>query len=165
MDEQTSTPQRQLPLDLVEGKTERAEICVADDLESAREDGEVRPPILTLRFFSFCIEDGIEFRFNGRVLPWEEAEITDERALTIQVKLAGNMSVQAPLGSSAHWFRFKLGLDELKRGDNVVEVEVVKLDIKAGFTRSLNGVEVQTRYKDFKRPEGLEVEYIAPPGG
>lgn len=165
MDEETSTPQRQLPLDLIEGKTERVEICVADDLESARQDGEVRPPILTLRLFSFCIEDEIEFRFNGRVLPWDEAEITDERALTIQVKLAGNMSVQAPLGSSAHWFRFKLGLDELKRGDNVVEVEVKKLDAKAGFTRSLNGVEIQTRYKDFKRPEGLEAEYIAPPGG
>ena len=165
MGAETTTPHRQLPIDLKEGVTERIEICVADDLESARQDGEVRPPILTLRFFYFCIEDEIEFRFNGRVLPWEEAEISDERALTIQVKLAGSMSVQAPLGASAHWFRFNLGLDELKRGDNVVEVEVKKLDPKAGFARSLNGVEIQTRYKDFKRPEGLEVERIAPPGG
>ena len=165
MDGPTTTPQRKLPLELAEGRTESVGIWVADDLEGGREDGEMRKPILTLRFFFFCIEDDIEFRFNGRVLPWEEAEITDERALTIQVVLSGSMSVQAPLGASAHWFHYKLGLDEVKRGENTVEIEVKRLDARAGFARSLNGVEIQTRHRDFKRPEGLEREYIAPPGG
>ena len=121
----------------------------------------------TVRFTGthFCIEDDIEIRFNGRVLPWEDAEITDERALTIRVKLAGGMSVQAPLGMSAHWVRYKLEVADLKRGENTLEIETRKFAKKAGFTRSVNGVEVRTRYRDFVRPEGLEVERIAPQGG
>ncbi len=161
----TTTPERQLPLELKEGETASTKIWVADDIESAKKDGEMRKPILTLRFSFFCIEDDIEFRFNGRVLPWADAEITDERALTTQVSLAGSMHIQAPLGMSAHWFRYKLELEDLKRGENILEIETKGLAKTAGFIRSLNGVEVQTRYKDFLRPEGLEVERVAPQGG
>ena len=161
----TTTPARQVPLVLEEGKTGALKIWVADDLESARKDHELRRPVLTIRFSFFCIEDEIEFRFNNRVLPWEDAEITDERALTIQVKLAGSMQVQAPLGMSAHWFRYRLELDDVQGGENTLELEVRKLSPRAGFTRSVNGVEILTRYRDFVRPEGLEVERIAPPGG
>ena len=165
LDKPTTTPERQLPLEIKEGETAAINVWVADDVESAKNDGEMRKPILTLRFSFFCIEDEIEFRFNGRVLPWEEAEITDERALTIQVKLAGSMHIQAPLGMSAHWFRYQLELDDVKRGQNILEIETKHLTETAGFTRSLNGVEIQTRYKDFLRPEGLERERIAPAGG
>ena len=164
-DRPTTTPERQLPLELKEGETAAINIWIADDIESAKRDGEMRKPILTLRFSFFCIEDDVEFRFNGRVLPWADAEITDERALTIQANLAGSMHIQAPLGMSAHWFRYKLELDDLKRGENILEIETKGLTETAGFTRSLNGVEVQTRHKDFLRPEGLEVERVAPPGG
>lgn len=122
----------------------------------------MRKPILTVRFSFFCIEDEIELRFNGRVLPREDAEITDERTLTMQVNLPGYMHIQAPLGMSAHWFRYKLELEDLKRGNNTLEIETKKFDTSAGFTRSVNGVEIQTRYKDFVRPEGLELESIPP---
>ena len=120
---------------------------------------------MTLRFSFFCIEDDVEFRFNGRTLPWEDAEITDERALTIKLQLAGSMSVQAPPGMSAHWFRFKLRIDDLREGENLVEVECKKKDERAGFARSLNGVEVLTRYRDMERPEGIQIERVAPAGG
>ena len=163
MDAPTTTPERQLPLDLDEGQTHKVTISVADDLASARRDGEMRPPILTLRFAHFCIEDEIEFRFNGRTLPWDRAEINHERALTIPVKLAGSMELQAPLGMGAHWFRYKLELDDLLEGENVVEIKCRRFDAKAGFTRSLNGLEIHTRYSDFVRPEGLDVERVAPP--
>jgi hypothetical protein len=165
LDKPTTTPERQLPLEIKEGETAAVNIWVADDIESAEQDGELRKPILTLRFSFFCIEDDIEFRFNGKVLPWEDAEITDERALTIAVKLAGSMHIQAPLGMSAHWFRYKLELEDIKRGENTFEIRTKHLTKTAGFTRSLNGVEIQTRYRDFLRPEGLEVERIAPSGG
>ena len=165
MDQPTTTPERQLPVELEEGKTATIGIWVADDLESAKRDGEMRKPLLTIRFSFFCIEDDIEIRFNGRILPWEDAEITDERALSIRVKLAGGMSVQAPLGMSAHWFRYKLEVADLKRGENTLEIACREFAKKAGFTRSVNGVEIQTRYKDFVRPEGLEVERIAPQRG
>ena len=144
-DKPTTTPERQLPLELKEGETAAVNIWVADDLESAKNDSELRKPILTLRFSFFCIEDDIEFRFNGMALPWEEAEITDERALTIPVRLAGSMHLQAPLGMSAHWFRYKLELDNIKRGENTIEITAKHFTKTAGFARSLNGVEIQTR--------------------
>jgi len=46
-----------------------------------------------------------------------------------------------------------------------VEIVVVKIDSRAGFARSVNGAEILVRYKGFERPEGLERERIAPPGG
>ena len=165
LDEETSTPERQVPEQLLEGETVALDVWVADDVESARRDGEMRSAILTLRFSFFCIEDEIEMRFNGRVLSRAEAEISDERALTIPVQLAGGMAVQAPLGFSAHWFRFRLAPEEVRRGANRVEIEVKKLEARAGFVRSINGAEILVRYKDFVRPEGLVLERIAPPGG
>jgi len=147
------------------GETIALDIWVADDVDRARRDGEMRPAILTLRFAFFCIEDEIEMRFNGRVLSLVEAEISDERALTIPLQLAGNMAVQAPLGFSAHWFRFRLAPEEVRRGANRVEIAVKKLEVRAGFARSINGAEILVRYKDFVRPEGLVLERIAPPGG
>ena len=99
------------------------------------------------------------------MLPWEEAEITDERALFMATKLATNMNIQAPLGMSAHWFRYKLDTNAVKQGENVIEIDCRKKDRRAGFIRSLNGVEILMRYRDMERPEGLGVERIeAPPG-
>lgn len=150
----TEPPHRQLPIDLTEGETAKATIIVSDDLESAKKDGEMRKPVLTIRFAYFCVEDEVEFRFNGTVLPIEEAEITDERALSMPVRL--RQPIEAPMGFSAHWFRWWLDRNLLKRGENTLEVEVKKFEKTAGFTRSLSGVEIQTRYKDFVRPEGIE---------
>ena len=133
LDEETSTPERQVPEQLLEGETVALDVWVADDVESARGDGEMRPAILTLRFSFFCIEDEIEMRFNGRVLSRAEAEISDERALTIPVQLAGGMAVQAPLGFSAHWFRFRLAPEEVRRGANRVEIEVEETGGAGGF--------------------------------
>jgi len=163
--EETTTPDRQLPEPLVAGETVVFDIPIADDVESARGDGEMRRALLTLRFSFFCIEDEIEMRFNGRVLDRAEADIHDERALTIPLSLAGSMSVQAPLSFSAHWFRFRLAPEEIRRGANRIEIEVKKLDERAGFVRSINGAELLLRYRDFVRPEGLELQRIAPPGG
>ena len=160
-DETTDPPERYLPADMVEGETISVPVVVSDDLESARAEGELRPPVLTLRFAQFCVEDDVEFRFNGRVLPTADAEITDELATMMPLSPRGS-PFEGPLGVSAHWFRWKLDTDLLREGKNVVEVEAKRLDKPAGFTRSLNGVEIRTRYKDFARPQGLEVVRLAP---
>ena len=120
----------------------------------------MRAPILTIRFSFFCVEDEIVIRLNNRRLPIEEAEITDERALVIAMQSRGS-PLEAPLAMSAHWFRYRLDFDLLQVGENVVSVEVVHMEKSAGFTRSMNGVEIQTRYRDFDRPEGLERPRIA----
>ncbi len=155
--------EKQVPAKLEEGKTTTLSILVADDIESAKQDGEMRKPVLTIRFSDFCIEDDIEIRFNGETLPLDEAEITDERGLAMPA-LPGwyRDSLDAPLGFAAHWFRYKLNRDLLKRGENVLGIECRKLAKTAGFTRSVNGVEIQTRYKDFERPLGLKVDRIKP---
>ncbi len=160
----TTTPDRVMPAELVEGETVKLSIWIADDVEGAKKDGEMRKPILTLRLSFFCSEDDVEFRFNSRVLPWEDAEITDERALVMATILAGK-NIQAPLGMSAHWFRYKLELDDVKQGENIIEVECRKKDKRAGFTRSLNGVEIVMRYRDMERPEGLFMQRIESPPG
>ena len=65
----------------------------------------------------------------------------------------------------AHWFRYRLELDDVREGENVIEIESRRFDPKAGFTRSLNGRETHTRYRDFVRPEGLDMQRVAPPSG
>ncbi len=164
----SSAPTRQLPAPLEEGKTASVEVLVADDLDDAIRDGEARESILTLRFANMCIEDEIEVRLNGTVLPMEDAEITDYRGATIKgyprlTQLGG--STDAPEGFTGHWFRYRLDVEILKRGHNTLEVEMKKLEVTAGFARSLNGVEVRTRYKDFVRPEGLELERVSGSAG
>jgi len=117
---------------------------------------------LTIRFNSFCIADEIEIRFNGRVLSLDDAEITDERALSIITKPGKTTPIEAPMGMSAHWFRFMLDIDLLVRGENTLEVEIKRMFETARFERSINGVEIRTRYRDFERPRGLEVSRVEP---
>ena len=81
----------------------------------------------------------ISYLFRGL-----QAEVTDERALTIATKLAGGMAVQAPLGFSAHWFRYRLPLDLLRQGVNVLEVTQIEACRTATFERSINGAQPST---------------------
>ena len=156
----TTTPARILPAPLEPGQTTRIPIVVADDLDAARQDGEMRPPLLTIRMSDFCVEDEIEIRFNGLVLPLAEATITDERATRILARMRS--PVNAPDAFGGYWLRYTLPVDLLVRGENVLEVETLKQEETAGFVRSVSGVEIRTQYKDFVRPQGLEVDRVAP---
>jgi hypothetical protein len=157
-----TTPGRVLPLALEEGERAAVPILIADDLEGATQEGELREPVLTVRLADFCVEDQVEFRFNGRPLPLSQAEIADERALRIPAQFPA--PVMAPLGFAAHWFCWRLPAGLLRRGKNMLEVETRKLARTAAWVRWVNGVEVQVRYRDFVRPQGLGVERIAPSG-
>ena len=145
---------RVLPLALKEGEWVGMTVPVADDLKGAARDGELRSPRLTLRLQNFPVEDEIRIRFNGRVLPWESFEVTDERALRIPVRL--RRPIGAPSGFAAHWLRAKLDPDLLKQGENRVEILARRLTPTASWTRFVSGVEIQTRYRSFVRPEGIE---------
>jgi len=159
-DGETTTPARQLPAKLQEGKTAKVDIFVADDLEAAKRDGEMREPLLTIRFADYCVDDEVAIRFNGVDLPVESAEVTHYRGTRIAADLPG--PVQAPKGMTAHWFRYRLPIGLLKRGNNALEVTVLKASPMATFKRSINGVEILTRYKDFERPLGFGVEHTSP---
>ena len=138
-----ATDGRQMPLDLQEGKKASIKIVVADDLESAKRDGEMREPILTISYGFYCIEDEVETNFNGEALSLENAEIHEPRR-------------------GAYWFRYTLPIGLLRQGENTLEIEIKKATETAGFARSVSKVEIQTRYKDFERPLGLEVKRVAP---
>jgi len=139
-----------LPLDLEEGKMATVNIVVADDLESARRDGEMRQPVLTVTFRFFCVEDDVSIRFNGTAMPIDEAEIHEVSGGLLQ------------RDGGTYWFRYRLEIDLLKRGENTVEITLDKATKSAGFARTVTWVEIHTRYKDFARPEGLDPEKIAP---
>jgi len=147
-------PKRVLPLALKEGEWVRLTLRVADDVKEAQRDGELRRPRLTLRLQNFPVEDEIRIRFNGRLLPLESFEVTDERALRIPVRL--RRPIGAPSGFAAHWLRTKLDPDLLQQGENTVEILARKLIPTASWTRFVSGVEIQTRYRSFARPEGIE---------
>ncbi len=161
----STVAQRDLPVALEEGQTALITVDVADDLAAAREDGDLRRPILTVRFCNLCIEDGVEFRLNGVTLSRDEAEITHYRGVTIRgwarLQSFGN-PIKAGNGFIAHWFRWHLAIDLLRQGANTLEVETKRLEPSAGNERTTNGVEIQVRYNEFVWPEGLDVERVDP---
>ncbi|HCV22657.1 MAG TPA: hypothetical protein DGN59_04300 [Candidatus Latescibacteria bacterium] len=162
MDTPTSTPDRQLPIPLEPGTKATVQIQIADDVESARQDGEMKAAELTLRIQQMCADDEMSFRFNDQALYLETADITDERAVTMPVRLYGAQSVQAPLAGAFHWLRFRLPAEWILPGSNTVEVEMVNRDERATFSRELNGVELYLRYRDMQRPHGLGSSRLSP---
>ena len=98
--------------------------------------------MITFQFF--CVEDDVDMRFNGHALGVEDAE------------------VQEPVRGT-YWFYYRLPPEVIKRGDNTLEIEITRKEKTAGFARTVNGVEVMTRYKDPERPEGLNPSRVVPP--
>lgn len=136
--------ERQLPLVLEEGKRAAIKVVIADDVEGARNDGEMREAVLMITFQFFCVEDDVDMRFNGHALGVEDAE------------------VQEPVRGT-YWFYYRLPPEVIKRGDNTLEIEITRKEKTAGFARTVKGVEVMTRYKDPERPEGLNPSRVVPP--
>jgi len=162
MGKPSTTPYRKLPQTLDEGETFSAEIFIADDVGKAKEDEEMREPVLTLRFESFCIEDDFTVRVNGMDLPRKQAEITHYRGLKFKSYFPG--PIQAPLGFEAHWLKYRLPVELVRQGKNSVEVTITKKSKIATFRRGINGVEIPMFYRDFERPLGLGVERIQAQG-
>ena len=158
-------PERAVPVVLKEGETATVPIHIADDLEVARQQGELRSPILTLRFANLCIEDDFEIRVNGKTLPREDAEVSQYRGVMVpgwdRLQQFGN-PVAATNGFIGHWFRFRLPVDTLLQGENAVQIETRTLEPSARYERSLNGIEVHVRYAEFARPESFDIERVTP---
>ena len=135
---------RRLPLVLEEGAAETVCITVADEIEAAIADGEIRDPVLTLTFKQLCVEDEVAFRFNGRDLPVESKAIHEPRR-------------------GLYWLRWTLDAGEVVQGENTVELEILSKERTAGFDRTLTGVEIHLRYTEFDLPEALDPVKIPPP--
>ncbi len=135
---------RRLPLVLEEGAAETVAVTVADEIEAAAADGEIRDPVLTLTFQSYCVEDDVAIRFNGRELAVDAKGIHEPRR-------------------GLYWLRWTLDAGQVVQGENTVELEILRKERTAGFARTLTGVEIHMRYTEFDRPEALDPVKIPPP--
>jgi hypothetical protein len=135
---------RRLPIALEEGMKESVPIIIGDDVESAIADSETRDAILTLTFQQFCVEDDVVVGFNGVSLPIARKNIYEPRR-------------------GQYWLRWNLDIETIVQGENTLDIEIVKKEKTAGFARTLSGVEVHMRYREFDRPEALDPVTIPPP--
>jgi len=135
---------RRMPVTLEEGKRETIAITMADDVNEARADGELRQPVLTLRFQFFCVEDDVAISFNGIDLGVDRKNIYEPRRGT-------------------YWLRYTLDPEVVVKGENRLEIGITHKEPTAGFARTLAGVEVHVRYTEFDRPESLTPVTIPPP--
>ena len=135
---------RMLPVVLEEGVTERIPISVADDVDSAITDGEMREAELTLAFQQFCVEDEVALSLNGTDLTIERSNIYEP-------------------SRGQYWLRWLLNPATIRKGENVLEIGIVKREPTAGFARTLTGVEIHLRYREFDRPETLDAATVPPP--
>ena len=133
-----------IPLTLKEGERESLPIIVTDHFSSAQADGELRSPVLTLRFQSFCVEDDVQLDFNGTNLPVDRKNIYEPQRGT-------------------YWLRYILDPGVIVQGENILSIEVTRMEPTAGFARLLTGVEINVRYTEFERPESLNPATIPPP--
>ena len=134
---------RLLPIALEEGVMERIPISVADDLESAIDDGESRESELTLAFQQFCVEDDVALSFNGEPLTIDRTNIYEP-------------------SRGQYWLRWRLEASAVRKGENVLEIEIAKKEPTAGFARTLTGVEILVRYREFDRAESLDAATVPP---
>ena len=134
---------RLLPIALEEGVTERIPITVADDVESAIEDGESREVELTLAFQQFCVEDEVALSFNGEDLSIDRSNIYEP-------------------SRGQYWLRWRLDASAIRKGENVLEIGIARKEPTAGFARTLTGVEIHVRYREFDRAESFNVATVAP---
>ena len=116
---------------------------MADDLEAALADGETREAELTLAFQQFCVEDEVALSING-------ADLTIDRS-NIYEPSRGQYSL-----------RWRLDASAIRKGENVLEIAITKKEPTAGFARTLTGVEVHVRYREFDRAESLDVATVPP---
>ena len=123
--------------------TERIPISVADDVESTIADGESREAELTLAFQQFCVEDEVALSFNGEPLAIERSNIYEP-------------------SRGQYWLRWRLEASAVRKGENVLEIGIAKKEPTAGFARTLTGVEVHVRYREFDRAESLDAATVPP---
>ena len=62
-----------------------------------------------------------------------------------------------------YWLRWRIDASAVRKGENILEIGILKKEPTAGFARTLTGVEVHVRYREFDRAESLDVATVAPP--
>ncbi len=140
------SPERHLPVTLEEGVSATVPILAGDDVDAAREDGELERVTLGVRVVQTCPEDRLSFRFNGQELP------VDQRR--VRTYYGGLVSYTAKRGglpdrlNTHYWFEFDIPVDLVQQGVNEVGVTMDHHFKAMTSDRVLQQVELRITYKE-----------------
>jgi len=142
-----AVPAVQLPVTLTEtlsGHGPRLRLRIADDLESARDEGSLDRCALKLGFDHLTGEDEFEIRVNGEVLSssscrayygsWGRLEWTQFPTRLVEARHTGGT------------LEFDVACSPLRAGDNDIEVRLVKRTVQQPSPLILRDLEVSVTY-------------------
>ena len=144
------SPERNLPMDLEEGVPVQVPFLVGDDLDAARDDGELKAARLGVRILRTCPEDLYMFRFNDAVIG--PAEITHIYGGV--VSYTAHRSGLPERIDTHYWFDFDLPIELVKEGQNEVEVVLEQRHAPLGKDRELQQIELIVEYREPHLPVG-----------
>ena len=152
------SPKRSLPVTLEQGRPTGVPISVADDLKSAREDGELRQVTLGVRIVSVCAEDRFSFKLNGQELQADPNRSSTFYGGVVSLgaqKLHSLYHGEVPQRiNTHHWFEFNLDPAAVRMGENEVEVTMDQRFEPFTYDRVLHNVEVRIAYDELPTPVG-----------
>ena len=129
-------------------------LAIADDLEEAREAGELGPCRLTLRFDALEESDSLCVRLNGSELDWSEAEVSYDgwkeltAASLFWLSYPAEPVEQHMEGSSAS---YAVIAPPLRQGENQIEIRLLSETRTPDRHVSLIGLEIDLTYRRGKR--------------
>lgn len=127
-----------LPLEIAEGETVTAPLVISDDLERWGTRGRIHELILRLRLESVTETDELRFRLNGADLP--------ESGLR-RINELYRMNAPRFRTGSCYWFVFRLEKQHWPvKGENQIDVELVRREPEAVPPVRLRDVELEVRY-------------------
>ena len=144
---QTQLPVRLQPNYNGEGPVLR--LAIADDLEAAREAGELGPCRLTLRFDALEVGDSLSVRLNGTELDWSGAEVSFDgweeltAASLFWLSYPAEPVEQHVEGASA-WY--EAAAPPLRQGENEIEVRLISETRAPENYVSLIGLEIDLTF-------------------
>ena len=142
----------QLPAALEVEKPVALELAITDDLLRWDGVGRVHEVLLRLRIMNTTELDRLRFRLNGKVLPG---------SLLRKINQMYRMSAPRYRTGSGYWFVYRLDRDHWpRRGENTIEVTLIRRDPDVTAEILVRDVELETKYlmgKNFHRGQDLDL--------
>ena len=135
---------RRLPVTMTEGLTACIPVFVGDDLDSARQDGELKSVELGVRIVQTGPDDRFTFRFNGEELSEDNAETVTYYGGTVSYA-AFRAGLPARI-DTYYWYHFDLPIDLVRHGQNTFELTMDSRFAPRMEERLLHQIELVVNY-------------------
>ena len=141
---------RRLPVTMTEGLTACIPVFVGDDLDSARQDGELKSVELGVRIVQTGPDDRFTFRFNGEELSEDNAEIvTYYGGSTAFAAFRAGLPARI---DTYYWYHFDLPIDLVRHGQNTFELTMDSRFAPRMEERLLHQIELVVNYVEPPMP-------------